>query len=74
MLVEKLGVEVGYSRARVMNGGVDVEKVIGIFGYLLVFEVCIVVGVFGVVALMAGVRNSKFVVAINYDVSVAVFL
>lgn len=57
-----------------MNGGVDVEKVIGIFGYLLVFEVCIVVGVFGVVVLMVGVCNSKFVVVINYDVSVVVFL
>ena len=30
MLAEKLGAEVGYSRARVMNGGVDAEKVIGI--------------------------------------------
>lgn len=74
MLVEKLGVEVGYSWVWVMNGGVDVEKVIGIFGYLLVFEVCIVVGVFGVVVLMVGVCNSKFVVVINYDVSVVVFL
>lgn len=26
MLAEKLGAEVGYSRARVMNGGVDAEK------------------------------------------------
>ncbi len=28
MLAEKLGAEVGYSRARVMNGGVDAEKVV----------------------------------------------
>ncbi len=35
MLAEKLGAEVGYSRARVMNGGVDAEKVIGISGHLL---------------------------------------
>lgn len=60
----------GYSRARVMNGGVDAEKVIGISGHLLAPEVCIVVGAS---ALMAGVRNSKFVVAINHDASAAVF-
>ena len=59
MLAEKLGAEVGYSRARVMNGGVDAEKVIGISGHLLAPEVCIVVGASGAAALMAGVRNSK---------------
>ncbi|MDU1268853.1 MAG: electron transfer flavoprotein subunit alpha/FixB family protein [Escherichia coli] len=73
MLAEKLGAEVGYSRARVMNGGVDAEKVIGISGHLLAPEVCIVVGASGAAALMAGVRNSKFVVAINHDASAAVF-
>lgn len=60
-------------RARVMNGGVDAEKVIGISGHLLAPEVCIVVGASGAAALMAGVRNSKFVVAINHDASAAVF-
>ena len=54
MLAEKLGAEVGYSRARVMNGGVDAEKVIGISGHLLAPEVCIVVGASGAAALMAG--------------------
>ncbi|HFH2629201.1 TPA: FAD-binding protein [Escherichia coli] len=73
MLAEKLGAEVGYSRARVMNGGVDAEKVIGISGHLLAPEVCIVVGASGAAALMAGVRNRKFVVAINHDASAAVF-
>ena len=73
LLAEKMGAEVGYSRARVMNGGVDAEKVIGISGHLLAPEVCIVVGASGAAALMAGVRNSKFVVAINHDASAAVF-
>ena len=49
------------------------EKVIGISGHLLAPEVCIVVGASGAAALMAGVRNSKFVVAINHDASAAVF-
>lgn len=73
MLAEKLGAEVGYSRARVMNGGFDAEKVIGISGHLLAPDVCIVAGASGAAALMAGVRNSQFVVVINHDASAAVF-
>lgn len=73
MLAEKLGAEVGYSRARVMNGGFDAEKVIGISGHLLAPEICIVAGASGAAALMAGVRNSQFVVAVNHDASAAVF-
>lgn len=72
-LAEKLGAEVGYSRARVMNGGFDAEKVIGISGHLLAPEICIVAGASGAAALMAGVRNSQFVVAVNHDASAAVF-
>ncbi|KEL99750.1 electron transfer flavoFAD-binding domain protein, partial [Escherichia coli 6-175-07_S4_C1] len=66
MLAEKLGAEVGYSRARVMNGGVDAEKVIGISGHLLAPEVCIVVGASGAAALMAGGRKNKIVVGVYY--------
>lgn len=73
MLAERLGAEVGYSRARVMNGGFDAEKVIGISGHLLAPEICIVAGASGAAALMAGVRNSQFVVAVNHDASAAVF-
>jgi electron transfer flavoprotein alpha subunit len=34
-LARRLGMEVGYSRARVMNGGYDVERLIGISGHSL---------------------------------------
>ncbi|HHL2825008.1 TPA: FAD-binding protein [Citrobacter murliniae] len=65
--------EVGYSRARVMNGCFDAERVIGISGHLLSPDVCIVAGASGAAALMAGVRQSRFVVAINNDSSAPVF-
>ena len=72
-LGKEFGAEVGYSRARVMNGGFDAERVIGISGHLLAPDVCIVAGASGAAALMAGVRQSRFVVAINSDASAPVF-
>ncbi|POT56461.1 electron transfer flavoprotein [Citrobacter amalonaticus] len=72
-LGRKIDAEVGYSRARVMNGGFDAERVIGISGHLLAPDVCIVAGASGAAALMAGVRQSRFVVAINSDASAPVF-
>lgn len=68
-----LGAEAGYSRARVMNGGYDAERLIGISGHLLAADVCIVAGASGAAALMAGVRDSRFIVAVNRDPSAPVF-
>ncbi|MGK0703088.1 FAD-binding protein [Yokenella regensburgei] len=68
-----LDAEVGYSRARVMNGGVDVDRTLGISGHLLAPEVCIVVGASGAAAFSAGVRHSQFIVAINQDPQAAIF-
>jgi electron transfer flavoprotein alpha subunit len=72
-LARRLGAEAGYSRARVMNGGYDVERLIGISGHLLAPDVCIVAGASGAAALMTGVRDSRFIVAINRDASAPVF-
>lgn len=72
-IAQRLGAEAGYSRARVMNGGYDADRLIGISGHLLAPDVCIVVGASGAAALMAGVRDSRFIVAINHDASAPVF-
>lgn len=72
-LAHGLGAEAGYSRARVMNGGYDAERLIGISGHLLAPDVCIVAGASGAAALMAGVRDSRFIVAVNRDASAPVF-
>lgn len=73
ILARSLGAEAGYSRARVMNGGYDAERLIGISGHLLAPDVCIVVGASGAAALMTGVRDSRFIVAINHDANAPVF-
>ncbi|PXW41421.1 electron transfer flavoprotein alpha subunit apoprotein [Klebsiella oxytoca] len=72
-IAQRLGAEAGYSRARVMNGGYDADRLIGISGHLLAADVCIVAGASGAAALMAGVRDSRFIVAINHDASAPVF-
>lgn len=72
-LAQNLGAEAGYSRARVMNGGHDADRLVGISGHLLAPDICIVAGASGAAALMAGVRDSRFIVAINHDASAPVF-
>ena len=72
-LAQSLGMEAGYSRARVMNGGYDANRLVGISGQLLAAEVCIVAGASGAAALMAGVKDCQFIVAINHDASAPVF-
>jgi electron transfer flavoprotein alpha subunit len=72
-VARRLGAEVGYSRARVMNGGYDAERLIGISGHLLAPDVCIVAGASGAAALMTGIKASRFIVAINHDASAPVF-
>ena len=60
-----LGAEVGYSRARVMNGGFDAERVIGISGHLLAPDVCIVAGASGAAANASRRWRSPSVMAIR---------
>jgi electron transfer flavoprotein alpha subunit len=68
-----IGAEAGYSRARVMNGGFDAQRMIGISGHLLAPEVCIVAGASGAPAFSAGLRQSQFIVAINHDAQAPIF-
>lgn len=72
-LAQNLGAEAGYSRGRVMNGGHDADRLVGISGHLLAPDICIVAGASGAAALMAGVRDSRFIVAINHDAGAPVF-
>ena len=68
-----MGAEAGYSRARVMNGGFDAQRMIGISGHLLAPDVCIVAGASGAPAFSAGIRQSEFIVAINRDAQAPIF-
>lgn len=72
-LAEELNAEPGFTRQRVMAGGCDEQRMIGISGQSVAPEVCIIAGASGASAFMAGVQQSRFIVAVNTDPSAAVF-
>ena len=68
-----LRAEAGYTRQRVMAGGCDEQRMLGISGQSVAPGVCLIAGASGASAFMAGVARSEFIVAINRDPSAAVF-
>ncbi|MEH3828007.1 electron transfer flavoprotein subunit alpha/FixB family protein [Enterobacter roggenkampii] len=72
-LAAELHAEPGYTRQRVMAGGCDEQRMIGISGQSVSPGVCIIAGASGASAFMAGVQQSRFIVAVNTDPSAAVF-
>lgn len=68
-----LGAEEGYSRQRVMAGGCDEQRMLGISGQQIAPSLCIVVGASGASAFMAGISGSGFIVAINQDATAPIF-
>lgn len=72
-LAQSLGIEVGISRPVAMNGWGDMSQVLGISGLRICASVCIVAGISGAAALMAGIDHSTLIVAINSDPQAAIF-
>ncbi|MGL4723377.1 MAG: electron transfer flavoprotein subunit alpha/FixB family protein [Scandinavium sp.] len=72
-LATALGVEQGFTRQRVMAGGCDEQRMIGISGQSIAPEVCLIAGASGASAFMAGVQQSRLIVAINHDPAAPVF-
>ncbi|WP_297199472.1 FAD-binding protein [uncultured Pluralibacter sp.] len=72
-LARELNAEPGYSRQRVMSGGCDEQRMLGVSGQTVAPEVCIIAGASGAAAFMAGVNQSRFIVAINTDPAAPVF-
>lgn len=72
-LAAALGAEQGFTRQRVMAGGCDEQRMIGISGQSVAPDVCLVVGASGASAFMAGVQQSRLIVAINNDPAAPVF-
>ena len=69
----RLDAEIGYTRQRVMLGGCDDSRMIGISGEILAPELCIVAGASGAAAFSAGIRQSQFIVAINSNPDAPIF-
>ncbi|MBL5884674.1 FAD-binding protein [Lelliottia aquatilis] len=65
--------ESGFTRQRVMAGGCDEQRMLGISGQNIAPEVCLIAGASGASAFMAGVAQSQFIVAINCDPAAAIF-
>lgn len=72
-LAAALHAEPAYTRQRVMAGGCDEQRMLGISGQRVAPEVCLIAGASGASAFMAGVEQSWFIVAINCDPSAAIF-
>ena len=72
-IASALHAESGYTRQRVMAGGCDEQRMLGISGQNIAPEVCLIAGASGASAFMAGLAQSRFIVAINCDPAAAIF-
>ncbi len=66
-LAEKLGAAAGGTRPAVMNGWLPLDRLIGVSGTLVHPQVCLVCGASGSAAFMAGITQSRTIIAVNTD-------
>ena len=66
-LADKLGAAAGSTRPAVMNGWLPLDRLIGVSGTLVHPQVCLVCGASGSAAFMAGIAQSKTIIAVNTD-------
>ncbi len=72
-LAKKTNALVGGSRPAVIDGLAHLDALVGISGKMIAPKLCVLWGVSGSGAFMAGVKNSKCIVAINHDEDAPVF-